>query len=153
MDVIHRRSIWKLWFWSMNHFDRPIRKGNHSNNEAEYEALIAGLELAIRLEVRHLQVFSNSLLVTNHVKGMHEALEESMKWLALDDDDDGVISRFSLDKRIIKNLVDRVSQLHLPFSLPERLKANSMVRVNRISQVTYRKACLMLALEGFPSSL
>ncbi|GJV25220.1 hypothetical protein Tco_1377915 [Tanacetum coccineum] len=47
-------------------------------------------------------------------------------------------------------------QLHYPFSLPERLKADNMVRVNRldssrISQVTYRRACLMLALEGFPS--
>ncbi|GJV83709.1 reverse transcriptase domain-containing protein [Tanacetum coccineum] len=50
-----------------------------SNNEAEYEALIAGLELAIKMEVRHLQVFSNSLLVTNHVKGSYEACKESMK--------------------------------------------------------------------------
>ncbi|GJV56707.1 reverse transcriptase domain-containing protein [Tanacetum coccineum] len=50
-----------------------------SNNEAEYEALIAGLELAIKMEVRHLQVFSDSLLVTNHVKGSYKAREESMK--------------------------------------------------------------------------
>ncbi|GJU07443.1 reverse transcriptase domain-containing protein [Tanacetum coccineum] len=50
-----------------------------SNNEAEYEALIAGLELAIKMEVHHLQVFSDSLLVTNHVKGSYEAREESMK--------------------------------------------------------------------------
>ncbi|GJU56929.1 reverse transcriptase domain-containing protein [Tanacetum coccineum] len=50
-----------------------------SNNEAEYEALIAGLELAIKMEVRHLQVFSDSLLVTKHVKGSYKAREESMK--------------------------------------------------------------------------
>ncbi|GKF99267.1 reverse transcriptase domain-containing protein, partial [Tanacetum coccineum] len=50
-----------------------------SNNEAEYEALIAGLELAIKMEVHHLQVFSDSLLVTTHVKGSYEAREESMK--------------------------------------------------------------------------
>ncbi|GKB70016.1 rve domain-containing protein [Tanacetum coccineum] len=48
-----------------------------SNNEAEYEALIAGLELAIKMEVRHLQVFSDSLLVTKHVKGSYKAREES----------------------------------------------------------------------------
>ncbi|GJW39173.1 reverse transcriptase domain-containing protein [Tanacetum coccineum] len=46
-----------------------------SNNESEYEALIAGLELSIRLEVHHLQVFTDSLLVTNHVKGTYEARE------------------------------------------------------------------------------
>ncbi|GJW48062.1 reverse transcriptase domain-containing protein [Tanacetum coccineum] len=50
-----------------------------SNNEAEYEALISGLELAVKMEVRHLQVFSDSLLVTNHVKGTNEAHDESMK--------------------------------------------------------------------------
>ncbi|GJX26297.1 reverse transcriptase domain-containing protein [Tanacetum coccineum] len=55
-------------------FEFPI-----SNNEAEYEALIAGLELATRLEVTHLQVFSDSLLITNHVKGTYEAREDSMK--------------------------------------------------------------------------
>ncbi|GJX82588.1 reverse transcriptase domain-containing protein [Tanacetum coccineum] len=49
------------------------------NNEAEYEALIAGLELATRLEVTHLQVFSDSLLITNHVKGTYDAREDSMK--------------------------------------------------------------------------
>ncbi|GJR46827.1 hypothetical protein Tco_1314930 [Tanacetum coccineum] len=33
--------------------------------------------------------------------------------------------------RISKNLLDRVLQLHYPFSLPERLKANNTIRVNR----------------------
>ncbi|GKC94133.1 reverse transcriptase domain-containing protein [Tanacetum coccineum] len=55
-------------------FDFPT-----SNNEAEYEALIAGLELATRLEVSHLKVLSDSLLLTNHVKGTYEAREDSMK--------------------------------------------------------------------------
>ncbi|GJY94691.1 reverse transcriptase domain-containing protein [Tanacetum coccineum] len=48
-----------------------------SNNESEYEALIA--KLSTRLEVHHLQVFTDSLLVTNHVNGTYEAREESMK--------------------------------------------------------------------------
>ncbi|GKA87033.1 retrovirus-related pol polyprotein LINE-1 [Tanacetum coccineum] len=55
--------------------------------------------------------------------------------------------------RFTKNLLDRVSQLYYLFLLPKRLKADNTVRVNWISQVTYRRACLMLALEGFPSSL
>ncbi|GJW58793.1 reverse transcriptase domain-containing protein [Tanacetum coccineum] len=49
------------------------------NNEAEYEALIAGLELATRLEVSHLKVFCDSLLITNHVKGIYEVREDLMK--------------------------------------------------------------------------
>ncbi|GJV67578.1 retrovirus-related pol polyprotein from transposon TNT 1-94 [Tanacetum coccineum] len=38
--------------------------------------------------------------------------------------------------RILENLLDRVSQLHKPFSLPERLKVDNFVRVKRISIVT-----------------
>ncbi|GKE69322.1 reverse transcriptase domain-containing protein [Tanacetum coccineum] len=45
-----------------------------SNNEVTYEALIA-----VRLEVHHLQVFSDSLLITTQVKGAYEAREGSMK--------------------------------------------------------------------------
>lgn len=41
--------------------------------------MIAGLELAVRLEVNHIQVFSDSLLITNHVKGAYEAREGSLK--------------------------------------------------------------------------
>lgn len=50
-----------------------------SNNEAEYEALIAGLELSIRLDVHHLHVYCDSLLITNQVKGLYEAREDLMK--------------------------------------------------------------------------
>ncbi|GJZ15174.1 reverse transcriptase domain-containing protein, partial [Tanacetum coccineum] len=50
-----------------------------SNDEAGYEALINGLELAVHMEVQHLQVFSDSLLITNQVKGIYEAKESSHK--------------------------------------------------------------------------
>lgn len=56
-------------------FDFPT-----SNNETEYEALIAGLELAIRLEFESLQTYTDSLLIINQVKGINEAREDSMKW-------------------------------------------------------------------------
>nr|GEU93522.1 putative ribonuclease H-like domain-containing protein [Tanacetum cinerariifolium] len=48
-----------------------------SNHEAEYEAIIAGLELAIHMEARHLQVLSDSLLITNQV--IYKAKEDVMK--------------------------------------------------------------------------
>ncbi|GKD86964.1 reverse transcriptase domain-containing protein [Tanacetum coccineum] len=50
-----------------------------SNNKAKYKALIDGLKLAIRLDVKHLQIYSDSLLITNQVKCTYEAREASMK--------------------------------------------------------------------------
>ncbi|XP_071719002.1 uncharacterized protein [Rutidosis leptorrhynchoides] len=44
-----------------------------TNNEAEYEALLAGLRLARDLNIQHLKAFVNSLLVVNQVTGTFEA--------------------------------------------------------------------------------
>ena len=49
-----------------------------SNNEAEYEALLAGLRLALHFEVKHLRAASDSQLVVNQVAEVYEAKEESM---------------------------------------------------------------------------
>ncbi|XP_059649894.1 uncharacterized protein LOC132295604 [Cornus florida] len=50
-----------------------------TNNEAEYEALLAGLRLACSLQVRCLKVFSDSQLVINQVTGQYHPKEERMK--------------------------------------------------------------------------
>ncbi|XXG79910.1 hypothetical protein AAC387_Pa09g0877 [Persea americana] len=49
-----------------------------SKNEAEYEALIAGLNSAKILEARYLVVFSYSQLVTNQLSGDYQARDERM---------------------------------------------------------------------------
>ncbi|KAK3041945.1 hypothetical protein RJ639_002253 [Escallonia herrerae] len=49
-----------------------------SNNEAKYEALLAGIRLAHALKVDSLSVHSDSLLVVNHVLGDYEAKDERM---------------------------------------------------------------------------
>ncbi|XP_024162229.1 uncharacterized protein LOC112169436 [Rosa chinensis] len=49
-----------------------------SNNAAEYEALIAGLQIARELGVPHLSIFSDSQLVVNQVSGNFEAKEPHM---------------------------------------------------------------------------
>ncbi|GJR47776.1 reverse transcriptase domain-containing protein [Tanacetum coccineum] len=49
-----------------------------SNNEAEYEALIAGLRIAAQMGVRNVQVSVDSKLVANKVLGTYVAKEENM---------------------------------------------------------------------------
>ncbi|XP_028069560.1 uncharacterized protein LOC114272082 [Camellia sinensis] len=49
-----------------------------SNNEAEYEAFLAGLRSALRIKVSALMVFSDSKLVVNQVSGEYEAKDERM---------------------------------------------------------------------------
>ena len=51
-----------------------LRFGFHaSNNEAEYEAVIAGLNLAHSLEVDQLEVYSDSQLVVKQIEDTYEA--------------------------------------------------------------------------------
>lgn len=45
--------------------------GETTNNVAEYQALLLGLELAQNLGVRNLQVFADSLLVVQQLKGAY----------------------------------------------------------------------------------
>ena len=56
-----------------------LRFGFHtSNNEAEYEAVIAGLNLAHSLEVDQLKVYSDSQLVVRQIEDTYEAKSERM---------------------------------------------------------------------------
>ncbi|KAK0593633.1 hypothetical protein LWI29_020599 [Acer saccharum] len=49
-----------------------------TNNEAEYEALIAGLDLAKSLNVRSIKVLSDSQLVVRQINGTYEARDRRM---------------------------------------------------------------------------
>nr|GEU91336.1 reverse transcriptase domain-containing protein [Tanacetum cinerariifolium] len=49
-----------------------------SNNEAEYETLIAGLRIVAQMGVRNVHVSIDSKLVTNQVLGTYVAKEENM---------------------------------------------------------------------------
>ena len=56
-----------------------LRFGFHaSNNEAEYEAVIVGLNLAHSLEVDQLEVHSDSQLVVRQIEDTYEARSEKM---------------------------------------------------------------------------
>ncbi|CAJ2632006.1 unnamed protein product [Trifolium pratense] len=49
-----------------------------SNNQAEYEALIAGMKLASDMEVKELRAMSDSQLVTNQVSGKFQTKEPQL---------------------------------------------------------------------------
>nr|XP_023900124.1 uncharacterized protein LOC112011998 [Quercus suber] len=50
-----------------------------SNNEAEYEALLAGLRTALKLGARNVEIHLDSWLVVNQVQGSFEAKDPRMK--------------------------------------------------------------------------
>jgi ribonuclease HI len=50
-----------------------------TNNEAEYEAVIAGLGLALELEAESVEVQSDSQVIVGHIRGEFEAKGERMK--------------------------------------------------------------------------
>ncbi|XP_077251883.1 uncharacterized protein LOC143891128 [Tasmannia lanceolata] len=52
--------------------------GSASNNEAEFEALIAGIALATKLRANRVRAHSDSQLVVGQVNGFSEAKEERM---------------------------------------------------------------------------
>ena len=51
---------------------------NTSNNKVEYEAVIAGLNLAHSLEVDQLEVYSDSQLVVRQIEDTYKAKSEKM---------------------------------------------------------------------------
>ena len=52
-----------------------------TNNEAEYEALIYGLELLLKNNYLSVNIFSDSQLVVNQVNGLYKVKNERMKLL------------------------------------------------------------------------
>ncbi|XP_077215668.1 uncharacterized protein LOC143850295 [Tasmannia lanceolata] len=59
--------------------DYALRFGfRASNNEAEYEALLAGMSLAIQTDARELKAYCDSQLVANQIQGVYGARDERM---------------------------------------------------------------------------
>ena len=55
-----------------------------SKNEAEYEALLAGLKSALQMQASELMLYSDSQLVVNQISGEYEAKDDKMtKYQAL----------------------------------------------------------------------
>ncbi|XP_077228432.1 uncharacterized protein LOC143861397 [Tasmannia lanceolata] len=59
--------------------DYALRFGfRASNNEAEYEALLAGMNLAVQTSAQRLKAYYDSQLVANQIQGIYEARDERM---------------------------------------------------------------------------
>ncbi|XP_076883453.1 uncharacterized protein LOC143532225 [Bidens hawaiensis] len=58
------------------HFTYAIRL--EFNNEAEYEALLAGLRIAKKLGAQHLEAHVDSMLVANQIEGSYDAKDDKM---------------------------------------------------------------------------
>nr|GFA67243.1 reverse transcriptase domain-containing protein [Tanacetum cinerariifolium] len=101
VDVVHGRLFVCRWVRRKAHIDKPRREEftyalrfqfAASNNEAEYEALIAGLRIATQMGVKNIQVNVDSKLVANQVLGTYVAKEDNMiKYLEIAK---GLVSRF-----------------------------------------------------------
>ncbi|HUQ21614.1 MAG TPA: ribonuclease HI family protein [Gaiellaceae bacterium] len=57
--------------------------GVATNNVAEYSALIAGLEKAVELHVRELEVISDSELMVKQMRGEYRVKNEALRELSL----------------------------------------------------------------------
>ena len=49
-----------------------------TNNEAEYEALVVGLELAIKMAIQSLHIYGNSQLIINQVNGSFKTYKQKL---------------------------------------------------------------------------
>ncbi|GJR95458.1 reverse transcriptase domain-containing protein [Tanacetum coccineum] len=75
------RISFKLYDWNPAEFPRRLRHQvlfEATNNEAEYEALIADLQIAEQMGVKNLQANVDSRLVANQVNGSYVAKESGM---------------------------------------------------------------------------
>ncbi|XP_060961981.1 uncharacterized protein LOC133032149 [Cannabis sativa] len=78
-----------------------------SNNEAEYEALIAGLKLAIEMKIEYLQAFSDSQIVVCQVNGEYLARGEHLaKYLEI------VCELLQKFKKVVVSRVPRAHNSH-----------------------------------------
>ncbi|KAI3797126.1 hypothetical protein L1987_32378 [Smallanthus sonchifolius] len=90
-----------------------------SNNEAEYEALLAGLRLAQKMGVRKLHAHVDSMLVANQINGSYDAKEESMK-------------RYLKKAQAIIKLFDECKVIHIPRSKNKKADA-----LSKLASVTF----------------
>ena len=106
-----------------------------SNNQAEYEALIMGLEIHIRLQAHAVDIFGESQLMINQVKGIFKCQSASMLSyyvVALHLLSQFQIANVTYVPRFLNNKANDVAQKVSNFRKRDDAQMN-------ISQATYQK--------------
>nr|XP_043629940.1 uncharacterized protein LOC122601246 [Erigeron canadensis] len=127
-----------------------------SNNEAEYEALLAGLRMAKQMGVKKIQVFVDSQQVANQINGTFEANQPSMQ-LYLEETKKliGEFESFHIEqvRRNQNKKADALSKLaSLTFAhltkevLVEVLQEKSIAKGSEVSQVEEEEDCWMTSI-------
>ncbi len=62
---------------SINSISQPI--GHTTNNQAEYRAVIAALEYALRSGISQVSMYSDSELIVNQINGQYRVKEATLK--------------------------------------------------------------------------
>ncbi|XP_075515461.1 uncharacterized protein LOC142550109 [Primulina tabacum] len=93
MESIRGWGIKLCWVWSRSCDNIPpgvniklaLRIDSRvTNNEAEYEAVLAGIQAAREVEASRIILYSGSQLITQQIKGVYEAKDDRMlKYLQL----------------------------------------------------------------------
>ncbi|XP_060969882.1 uncharacterized protein LOC133037084 [Cannabis sativa] len=85
-----------------------------TNNEAEYEALIAGLDLSIELNAKTIEVMSDSELIVNQLNGSYQAKDSKMaSYLKIVQDKISRFTKFTINQlpRLENNHADALANL------------------------------------------
>ena len=51
-----------------------------TNNQAEYEAILKGLQLLHKVKAETIEIFGDSQLIINQLISLYECKEETLKW-------------------------------------------------------------------------
>ncbi|GKE23271.1 reverse transcriptase domain-containing protein [Tanacetum coccineum] len=93
----------------------PVQKdGGSTNNEAEYEAFLAGLRIARQMNISNIEVKVDSKLVASQINGNYETSKDSMiKYLAKTREYASVFKSFLIENipRNIDQKADVLSKL------------------------------------------
>ncbi|XP_020271744.1 uncharacterized protein LOC109846919 [Asparagus officinalis] len=176
-NVVSREQVWQLYFdgaamtsstgrviagvgvvfiSSQNHIlPRAVSLTEPcSNNMAEYNALLVGLDIAKQLGVKHLEAYGDSQLIVNQMKGEYEVRNEDLipyhaAAIALADSFEG----FYIDHvpRLKNPYADALASLAATLAIPEGTTQQVTVTSRQLFKSKY--ALQINTVEAEPSTL
>ncbi|XP_059451083.1 uncharacterized protein LOC132181869 [Corylus avellana] len=107
------------------------------NNEAEYEAVLAGLGLALEMGAKFVEIRSNSQVVVGHIRGEFEAKGDKMKlYLSKVQEMQSLFNKFSIVK-ILRPKNERADQLaRIASTANGEIEAETPIQILPQSSVT-----------------